>query len=89
MRKFWFAYCSRWSSFRAGSGPRRDVRDSDLAQTDKLSKKIGVISMAASIGRPFSISSPWWSGRDREQDLELLQHVDTPTDAFDTCGSTC
>jgi uncharacterized protein (TIGR00730 family) len=86
MRKFWFAYLAKsLVIFPGGFGTLDEMFEIlTLAQTDKLSKKIGVILYGSEYWKSVLDLKPMveW-GAIAEQDLDLLQHVDTPTEAFD------
>jgi hypothetical protein len=86
MRKFWFAYLAKsLVIFPGGFGTLDEMFEIlTLAQTDKLSKKIGVILYGSEYWKAVLDLKPMveW-GAIAEQDLELLRHVDTPTDAFE------
>jgi len=86
MRKFWFAYLAKsLVIFPGGFGTLDEMFEIlTLAQTDKLSKKIGVILYGSEYWKAVLDLKPMveW-GAIAEQDLELLQHVDTPTEAFE------
>jgi len=86
MRKFWFAYLSTaLVIFPGGFGTCDELFEIlTLVQTDKLSKKIGVILY----GREYwdqvlrlEPMSEW--GAIAEQDLDLLHYAETPGDAFE------
>ena len=86
MRKFWFAYLSKaLVIFPGGFGTSDELFEIlTLVQTDKLSKKIGVILY----GREYwdqvlrlEPMSEW--GAIAEQDLDLLHYAETPGDAFE------
>jgi uncharacterized protein (TIGR00730 family) len=86
MRKFWFAYMAKaLVIFPGGFGTLDELFEIlTLAQTDKLSRKIGVILY----GREYwdavlnlQPMSEW--GAIADQDLELLEYADTPTQAFE------
>jgi len=86
MRKFWFAYLSKaLVIFPGGFGTCDELFEIlTLVQTDKLSKKIGVILY----GREYwdqvlrlEPMSEW--GAIAEQDLDLLHYAETPGDAFE------
>src|SRR6476620_272043 len=86
MRKYWFAYLAKaLVVFPGGFGTLDELFEVlTLVQTDNLSKKIGVVLY----GRPywdailnFGPMSEW--GAIAEQDLELLQYADTPSEAFE------
>src|SRR6516165_8079676 len=86
MRKFWFAYLAKsLVIFPGGFGTCDELFELlTLAQTDKLSKKIGVILY----GREYwdqvlrlEPMSEW--GAIAEQDLDLFHYADTPADAFE------
>jgi uncharacterized protein (TIGR00730 family) len=86
MRKFWFAYLAKsLVIFPGGFGTLDEMFEIlTLAQTDKLSKKIGVILYGSEYWKAVLDLKPMveW-GAIAEQDLDLLQHVDTPTEAFE------
>ncbi|HEV3061713.1 MAG TPA: TIGR00730 family Rossman fold protein [Vicinamibacterales bacterium] len=86
MRKFWFAYLAKaLVIFPGGFGTCDELFEIlTLVQTDKLSKKIGVILY----GREYwdqvlrlEPMSEW--GAIAEKDLELLHYAETPSDAFE------
>ena len=85
MRKFWFAYLAKaLVIFPGGFGTLDELFEIlTLVQTDKLSKKIGVVLY----GREYwdqvldlKPMSEW--GAIAEKDLRLLHYADTPADAF-------
>src|SRR5438128_3473929 len=85
MRKFWFAYLAKaLVIFPGGFGTLDELFEIlTLVQTDKLSKKIGVVLY----GREYwdqvlqlQPMSEW--GAIAEKDLELLHYADSPADAF-------
>ena len=85
MRKFWFAYLAKaLVVFPGGFGTCDELFELlTLVQTDKLSKKIGVVLY----GREYwdqvldlKPMSEW--GAIAEKDLRLLHYADTPADAF-------
>src|SRR6478752_6068840 len=85
MRKFWFAYLAKaLVIFPGGFGTLDELFEIlTLVQTDKLSKKIGVILY----GRPYwdailnvKPMAEW--GAIADKDIELLHYADTPADAF-------
>ena len=85
MRKFWFAYLAKaLVIFPGGFGTLDEFFEIlTLVQTDKLSKKIGVVLY----GREYwdqvldlKPMSEW--GAIAEKDLRLLHYADTPADAF-------
>src|ERR1044071_4563318 len=83
MRKFWFAYLAKaLVIFPGGFGTCDELFEIlTLAQTDKLSTKIAVILYGRTYGDQvlsFQPMADW--GAIAEQDLELLQYADTPTD---------
>jgi uncharacterized protein (TIGR00730 family) len=86
MRKFWFAYLAKsLVIFPGGFGTLDELFEIlTLAQTDKLSKKIGVILYGTEFWKSILDLKPMveW-GAIAEQDLDLLRLVDTPTEAFD------
>ena len=86
MRKFWFAYLAKaLVIFPGGFGTCDELFEIlTVAQTDKLSKKIGVILYGRDYWEQvldFKPMAEW--GAIAEQDLELLQFADTPADAFE------
>jgi len=86
MRKFWFAYLAKaLVIFPGGFGTLDELFEVlTLVQTDKLSKKIGVILYGRQYWDAilnFGPMSEW--GAIHEQDLELLQYADTPVEAFE------
>ncbi|HEX7137657.1 MAG TPA: TIGR00730 family Rossman fold protein [Vicinamibacterales bacterium] len=86
MRKFWFAYLSKaLVIFPGGFGTCDELFEIlTLVQTDKLSKKIGVILYGREYWDQvlkFDPMAEW--GAVAEDDLELLHYADTPSDAFD------
>src|SRR5256885_7333368 len=86
MRKFWFAYLAKaLVIFPAGFGTCDELFEIlTLVQTDKLSKKIGVILYGREYWDEVLDLKPMaeW-GAIAEKDIELLQYCDTPTDAFE------
>ena len=85
MRKFWFAYLSKaLVVFPGGFGTLDEMFEIlTLAQTDKLSKKIGVVLYGREYWEQvldFKPMAEW--GAIAEKDLELMQYADTPADAF-------
>jgi len=86
MRKFWFAYLSKaLVIFPGGFGTCDELFEIlTLVQTDKLSKKIGVILYGREYWDQVLRLEPMaeW-GAIAENDLELLHYADTPSDAFD------
>jgi uncharacterized protein (TIGR00730 family) len=86
MRKFWFAYLSKaLVIFPGGFGTCDELFEIlTLVQTDKLSKKIGVILYGRDYWDQVLHLEPMaeW-GAIAENDLELLHYADTPSDAFD------
>src|SRR5262245_21665926 len=86
MRKFWFAYLSKaLVIFPGGFGTCDELFEIlTLVQTDKLSKKIGVILYGREYWDQVLKLEPMaeW-GAIAEDDLELLHYADTPSDAFD------
>jgi uncharacterized protein (TIGR00730 family) len=86
MRKFWFAYLAKaLVIFPGGFGTCDELFEIlTLVQTDKLSKKIGVILYGRDYWEEvldFKPMAEW--GAIAEKDLELFQHCDTPADAFE------
>jgi uncharacterized protein (TIGR00730 family) len=90
MRKFWFAYLSKaLVIFPGGFGTCDELFEIlTLVQTDKLSKKIGVILYGRDYWDHVLHLEPMaeW-GAIAERDLELLHYADTPTDAFEQLRS--
>src|SRR5437773_3023602 len=86
MRKFWFAYLSTaMVIFPGGFGTCDELFEIlTLAQTDKLSKKLAVILYGSEYWKQVLNLEPMaeW-GAIAEQDLDLLYHADTPTEAFE------
>jgi uncharacterized protein (TIGR00730 family) len=86
MRKFWFAYLSTaMVIFPGGFGTCDELFEIlTLAQTDKLSKKVAVILYGSEYWDQVLNLRPMaeW-GAIAEQDLTLLNHADTPTEAFE------
>jgi len=86
MRKFWFAYLAKaLVIFPGGFGTCDELFEIlTLVQTDKLSKKIGIILYGSEYWDEvlhFKPMAEW--GAIADKDLELLQRVDTPADAFE------
>jgi len=86
MRKFWFAYLAKaLVVFPGGFGTMDEMMEIlTLVQTDKLSKKIGVVLYGREYWEKVLDLQPMaeW-GAIAEKDLELLHYADTPTDAFE------
>ena len=86
MRKFWFAYLAKaLVIFPGGFGTCDELFEIlTLVQTDKLSKKIGVILYGRDYWDQVLNVKPMaeW-GAIAEKDIELLHYADTPADAFD------
>ena len=86
MRKFWFAYMAKaLVVFPGGFGTLDEMFEIlTLVQTDKLSKKIGVILYGREYWQQVLDLKPMaeW-GAIAEKDLELLHYADTPADAFE------
>src|SRR5690242_15148334 len=86
MRKFWFAYLAKaLVIFPGGFGTCDELFEIlTLVQTDKLSKKIGVILYGREYWDEVLDLRPMarW-GAIAEKDLELIDFFDTPVDAFD------
>ncbi len=86
MRKFWFAYLAKaLVIFPGGFGTCDELFEIlTLVQTDKLSKKIGVILYGREFWDEVLDLQPMaeW-GAIAEKDLELLHYADTPADAFE------
>ena len=85
MRKFWFAYLSKaLVIFPGGFGTLDELFEVlTLVQTDKLSKKIGVVLYGREYWEQVLDLKPMaeW-GAIAKKDLELLHYADTPVDAF-------
>ena len=85
MRKFWFAYLAKaLVVFPGGFGTLDEMFEIlTLVQTDKLSKKIGVVLYGREYWEQVLDVKPMaeW-GAIAEKDLELLHYADTPADAF-------
>jgi hypothetical protein len=86
MRKFWFAYLSKaLVIFPGGFGTCDELFEIlTLVQTDKLSKKIGVVLYGREYWDQVLHLEPMaeW-GAIAEKDLELLHFAETPSEAFD------
>jgi uncharacterized protein (TIGR00730 family) len=86
MRKFWFAYLSKaLVIFPGGFGTLDELFEIlTLAQTDKLSKQIGVFLYGRDYWDQVLNLKPMadW-GAIVEQDLDLLTFADTPSEAFE------
>jgi uncharacterized protein (TIGR00730 family) len=86
MRKFWFAYLAKaLVIFPGGFGTCDELFEIlTLVQTDKLSKKIGVILYGREYWDQVLNLAPMaeW-GAIAEKDIELLRYADTPADAFE------
>src|SRR3981081_3376268 len=86
MRKFWFAYLAKaLVIFPGGFGTMDELFEIlTLAQTDKLAKKIAVILYGSDFWDQVLSLQPMaeWVAI-AEQDVELLQRADTPSDAFE------
>ena len=86
MRKFWFAYLSKaLVIFPGGFGTLDELFEIlTLVQTDKLSKKIGVVLYGREYWEQVLDLKPMaeW-GAIAEKDLELLHYADTPAAAFE------
>src|SRR5437870_6526282 len=85
MRKFWFAYLAKaLVIFPGGFGTCDELFEIlTLVQTDKLSKKIGVILYGSEYWDrvlDFGTMAEW--GAIAEADLDLLHRADSPSDAF-------
>jgi uncharacterized protein (TIGR00730 family) len=86
MRKFWFAYLAKaLVIFPGGFGTCDELFEIlTLVQTDKLSKKIGVILYGSDYWDQvlnFRPMAQW--GAIAEADLDLLHRADSPSDAFE------
>jgi len=86
MRKFWFAYLAKaLVIFPGGFGTLDELFEIlTLVQTDKLSKKIGVILYGREYWDQVLNLTPMaeW-GAIAEKDIELLRYAETPADAFE------
>ena len=86
MRKFWFAYLAKaLVIFPGGFGTCDELFEIlTLVQTDKLSKKIGVVLYGRDYWEEVLDLGPMaeW-GAIAEQDLALLHYAETPQDAFE------
>lgn len=86
MRKFWFAYLAKaLVVFPGGFGTCDELFEIlTLVQTDKLSKKIGVILYGREYWDEVLNLKPMaeW-GAISEHDLDLFNYSDTPSDAFE------
>jgi uncharacterized protein (TIGR00730 family) len=85
MRKFWFAYLAKaLVIFPGGFGTLDELFEIlTLVQTEKLSKKIGVVLYGRAYWDQvlsFGPMSEW--GAIAEKDLDLFQYADTPAEAF-------
>jgi uncharacterized protein (TIGR00730 family) len=86
MRKFWFAYLAKaLVIFPGGFGTMDELFEIlTLVQTDKLSKKIGVVLYGRQYWDEvldFGPMSEW--GAIADQDMDLMQYADTPVEAFE------
>src|SRR5207247_7929039 len=86
MRKFWFAYLAKaLVIFPGGFGTCDELFEIlTLAQTDKLSKKIGVILYGSEYWNQilnFKPMADW--GAVADEDLDLIRYADSPSDAFE------
>ena len=86
MRKFWFAYLAKaLVVFPGGFGTLDELFEIlTLVQTDKLSKKIGVVLYGREYWNEVLTLKPMaeW-GAIADKDIELLHYADTPSDAFE------
>jgi uncharacterized protein (TIGR00730 family) len=86
MRKFWFAYLAKaLVIFPGGFGTLDELFEIlTLVQTDKLSKKIGVVLYGREYWEQVLDLQPMseW-GAIAEKDLELLHYADSPAEAFE------
>jgi uncharacterized protein (TIGR00730 family) len=86
MRKFWFAYLAKaLVVFPGGFGTCDELFEIlTLAQTDKLSRKIEVLLYGREYWNAVLDLKPMseW-GAIAEKDLELIDYVDSPADAFE------
>jgi uncharacterized protein (TIGR00730 family) len=86
MRKFWFAYLAKsLVIFPGGFGTLDELFELlTLAQTDKLSKKIGVVLYGREYWDKvldFGPMAEW--GAIAEEDISLIRYADTPAEAFE------
>jgi len=90
MRKFWFAYLSKaLVIFPGGFGTCDELFEIlTLVQTDKLSRKIGVILYGREYWDQVLNLQPMaeW-GAIADKDIELMRYADTPADAFEQLRS--
>src|SRR5881296_3233727 len=86
MRKFWFAYLSKaLVIFPGGFGTLDELFEIlTLVQTDKLSKKIGIILYGREYWDQVMDLKPMaeW-GAIAEKDVDLMHYAETPADAFE------
>jgi len=86
MRKFWFAYLAKaLVIFPGGFGTCDELFEIlTLVQTDKLSKRIGVILYGREFWDEVIDFKPFaeW-GAIAEQDLDLIRFAETPSEAFE------
>src|SRR3954447_7398261 len=86
MRKFWFAYLAKaLVIFPGGFGTCDELFEIlTLVQTDKLSKKIGVILYGRDYWDAVIDFKPFaeW-GAIAEQDMDLIRFADSPAEAFE------
>src|SRR3954453_15715478 len=86
MRKFWFAYLAKaLVIFPGGFGTLDELFEIlTLVQTDKLSKKIGVILYGREFWDAVIDFKPFaeW-GAIAEQDIDLIRFADSPAEAFE------
>ncbi len=90
MRKFWFAYLAKaLVIFPGGFGTCDELFEIlTLVQTDKLSKRIGVILYGREFWDEVIDFKPFaeW-GAIAEQDMDLIHFADTPGEAFEQLRS--
>jgi uncharacterized protein (TIGR00730 family) len=90
MRKYWFAYLAKaLVIFPGGFGTCDELFEIlTLVQTDKLSKQIQVILYGSDYWDQVLNLGPMaeW-GAIADNDIELMQHADTPQDAFEKLRS--